>query len=157
MTSAAALPLPRRSKGCQPCFGGGLCSGAWDIRAAFIVCGWFGLNPILLLQGIPGGLLEARAGRVDWQPPPWVCFSHSSSLFSGTAVYYAASRRLPFRLRKHSFRALHWEWLRSQKTSFPFRNDGNWMDERHLLCRPADRGSDAAVRVVRPRCVHSTS
>ena len=35
-------------------------SGALDITAAFIVYGYFGLEPMRLLQGIAGGLLGPR-------------------------------------------------------------------------------------------------
>jgi len=98
--STAELPLPRRSNLLPAIFWGGLCSGALDITAAFIVYGSFGAKPIPLLQGIAAGLLGGRAWSGGLATAALGLFFQFFIAFSATAVYCAASRWLPFLLRQ---------------------------------------------------------
>ena len=71
-------------------------SGALDITAAFIVYGYFGLEPMRLLQGIAGGLLGPRTFTGGLTTALLGLLCHFVIAFSAAAVYFAVSRRLPF-------------------------------------------------------------
>jgi len=75
---------------------GGVACGLLDITAALIVYSFFGARPIRLLQGIAGGLLGPRTfnGGLATALLGLVC--HFLIAFSAAAVYFGASRVLPF-------------------------------------------------------------
>lgn len=74
----------------------GLVCGVLDITAAFVVYGWFGLKPIPLLQGIAAGLQGSRSFQGGLATAFLGLACHFMIAFSAAAVYYAASRQLPF-------------------------------------------------------------
>ncbi len=75
---------------------GGFACGVLDITAALVVYGFLGAKPVRLLQGIAGGLLGPRTfdGGLVTALLGLVC--HFVIAFSAAAVYFAASRRVPF-------------------------------------------------------------
>jgi hypothetical protein len=78
----------------------GLVAGALDIAAAFLVYGAFGARPIPLLQGIAAGLLGPRALAGGLATAALGLFLQFFIATSFAGVYYAASRRMPFLLRR---------------------------------------------------------
>lgn len=78
----------------------GLVAGALDITAAFLVYGALGVRPIPLLQGIAAGLLGSRALAGGMGTAALGLFLQFLIAVSFAGVYYAASRRLPFLLRR---------------------------------------------------------
>jgi len=75
---------------------GGLICGVLDITAALAVYGRFGLAPIALLQGIAAGLLGPLARKGGLATAFLGLFCHFFIAFCATAVYFAASRWIPF-------------------------------------------------------------
>jgi hypothetical protein len=75
---------------------GGLISGALDITAAFLVYGYFGAKPLPLLQGIAAGLLGNASFDGGLATASLGLFLQFFIATSATAVYYAASRWIPF-------------------------------------------------------------
>jgi hypothetical protein len=77
-------------------FWGGLACGVMDITAALVVYGYMGAKPLRLLQNIAGGLLGPRTfeGGIPTAALGLLC--HFFIAFSAAAVYFAASRGLPF-------------------------------------------------------------
>jgi hypothetical protein len=82
---------------------GGLIAGTMDITAAFVVYGYYGLKPLPLLKGIAAGLLGLRA----FEGGPGVALiglgCHFVIAFSAAAVFFLASRSLPFLVRHALF------------------------------------------------------
>ena len=75
---------------------GGFACGVMDITAALVVYGYLGAKPLRLLQGIAGGILGPRTfeGGIATALLGLAC--HFFIAFSAAAVYFAASRGLPF-------------------------------------------------------------
>jgi len=67
-----------------------------DITAAFIVYGFFGAKPVPLLQGIASGLLGPRAFQGGLATALLGLLCHFVIAFGAAAVYFAASRAIPF-------------------------------------------------------------
>lgn len=74
----------------------GLACGVLDITAAFVVYGFFGAKPVPLLQGIASGLLGPRAFQGGLATALLGLFCHFLIAFGAAAVYFAASRAIPF-------------------------------------------------------------
>jgi hypothetical protein len=74
----------------------GLVCGVLDITAAFIVYGFFGAKPVPLLQGIASGLLGPRAFQGGPATAMLGFLCHFVIAFGAAAVYFAASRTIPF-------------------------------------------------------------
>jgi hypothetical protein len=72
----------------------GLVSGTLDITAAFVVYGFFGARPILILHGIAAGLLGPRAHQGGLTTATLGLACHYFIAFSAATVYYLASRWL---------------------------------------------------------------
>ncbi len=77
---------------------GGLACGVLDIAAALVVYGFFGAKPIRLLQGIAGGLLGPRAFDGGLVTALLGLLCHFFIAFFAAAVYFTASRWIPFLL-----------------------------------------------------------
>ncbi len=75
---------------------GGVACGVLDITAALIVYRFFGARPIRLLQGIAGGLLGPRTFNGGLATALFGLVCHFLIAFSWAAVYFWASRVLPF-------------------------------------------------------------
>ena len=74
----------------------GLVCGVLDITAAFVVYGFFGAEPVPLLQGIASGLLGPRAFQGGLATAMLGLLCHFVIAFGAAAVYFAASRAIPF-------------------------------------------------------------
>ena len=74
----------------------GFACGVMDITAAFIVYGFFGAKPVPLLQGIASGLLGPRAFQGGLATALLGLLCHFVIAFGAAAVYFAASRAIPF-------------------------------------------------------------
>src|SRR2546429_8011895 len=74
----------------------GLIAGGLDITAAFAVYGYFGLEPMRLLQGIAGGLLGPRTFEGGIATAALGLSCHFVIAFSAAGVYFAVSRGLRF-------------------------------------------------------------
>jgi hypothetical protein len=74
----------------------GFACGVMDITAAFIVYGFFGAKPVPLLQGIASGLLGPRAFQGGLATAMLGLLCHFVIAFGAAAVYFAASRAIPF-------------------------------------------------------------
>jgi hypothetical protein len=75
---------------------GGLVCGILDITAAFAVYGYFGAQPLRLLQGIAAGLLGPRAFSGGSVTALLGLVCHFFIAFCAAAVFVTASRWLPF-------------------------------------------------------------
>ena len=74
----------------------GFACGVLDITAAFVVYGFFGAKPVPLVQGIASGLLGPRAFQGGLATALLGLFCHFLIAFGAAAVYFAASRAIPF-------------------------------------------------------------
>lgn len=74
----------------------GFACGVLDITAAFIVYGFFGAKPVPLLQGIASGLLGPKAFDGGLATALLGLFCHFVIAFGAAAVYFVASRAIPF-------------------------------------------------------------
>jgi hypothetical protein len=74
----------------------GFACGVLDITAAFIVYGFFGAKPVPLLQGIASGLLGPSAFQGGLATALLGLLCHFVIAFGAAAVYFAASRAIPF-------------------------------------------------------------
>ena len=63
---------------------------------AFIVYGYFGANPVPLLQGIASGLLGPKAFQGGLATALLGLLCHFVIAFGAATVYFAASRAIPF-------------------------------------------------------------
>ena len=77
-------------------FWAGLLCGIFDILAAFVVYGSFGLKPIPLLQGIARGVLGARARDGGHATALLGLACHFVIAYGAATVYVVASRFVPF-------------------------------------------------------------
>lgn len=76
-------------------FWAGLLCGIFDILAAFVVYGSFGLKPIPLLQGIARGVIGARARDGGLATAFLGLACHFVIAYGAATVYVAASRFVP--------------------------------------------------------------
>jgi len=74
----------------------GFACGVLDITAALVVYGFFGAKPVPLLQGIASGLLGSRAFQGGLATALLGLLCHFVIAFGAAAVYFAASRTIPF-------------------------------------------------------------
>jgi hypothetical protein len=74
----------------------GLACGVLDITAALVVYGFFGAKPLPLLQGIASGLLGAKSFQGGLATALLGLLCHFVIAFGAAAVYFAASRAIPF-------------------------------------------------------------
>jgi len=74
----------------------GLACGVLDITAALVVYGFFGLKPMRLLQGIASGLLGPKAFDGGLSSVVLGLLCHFVIAFGAAAVYFVASRAIPF-------------------------------------------------------------
>jgi hypothetical protein len=77
-------------------FWAGLLCGIFDILAAFVVYGSFGLKPIPLLQGIASGVLGPRARDGGLATAFLGLACHFVIAYGAATVYVVASRFAPF-------------------------------------------------------------
>jgi uncharacterized membrane protein YagU involved in acid resistance len=77
-------------------FWAGLLCGVFDIIAAFVVYGSFGLKPIPLLQGIASGILGERARDGGLATAALGLLCHFVIAYGAATVYVVASRFVPF-------------------------------------------------------------
>jgi hypothetical protein len=77
-------------------FWAGLLCGIFDILAAFVVYGSFGLKPIPLLQGIARGVIGARARDGGLATAFLGLACHFVIAYGAATVYVVASRFAPF-------------------------------------------------------------
>jgi hypothetical protein len=78
----------------------GLTCGVMDITAALVVYGSvYGVRPTQLLQGIASGLLGRQAYRGGMGTALLGLALHFLIAFSAAAVYFLASRKVPFLLQ----------------------------------------------------------
>jgi hypothetical protein len=78
----------------------GLVCGILDITAALLVYGYFGLQPMRLLQGIAAGILGTRAFEGGTATALLGLLCHFLIAFGAATVYVAVSRRSPFLVRQ---------------------------------------------------------
>lgn len=76
-------------------FWAGLLCGVFDIIAAFVVYGAFGLKPIPLLQGIASGILGERARDGGLATAALGLLCHFVIAYGAATVYVVASRFAP--------------------------------------------------------------
>jgi uncharacterized membrane protein YagU involved in acid resistance len=95
LTPGATSPAPGHSA-VAAIFWAGLLCGIFDIIAAFVVYGSFGLKPIPLLQGIASGVLgqQSYEGGLVTAFLGLVC--HFVIAYGAATVFVAASRLMPF-------------------------------------------------------------
>lgn len=81
-------------------FWGGLIAGTLDILAAFVITGFRGRGPQVVLQSIASGLLGRRAfqGGVPTEALGLVC--HYAIAFGAAAAYFAVSRFVPILIKR---------------------------------------------------------
>jgi|SRR5271156_3666096 len=75
---------------------GGLACGVLDITQAFIAWGFEGATPFRILQGIAAGLLGRQSFQGGWPTAVLGGACHFLIAFGAAAVYYLASRKIPF-------------------------------------------------------------
>jgi hypothetical protein len=81
-------------------FWGGFACGVMDITAALVVYGYMGAKPLRLLQGIAGGILGPRTFQGGIPTALLGLLCHFFIAFSAAAVYFVASRGLPFLIQQ---------------------------------------------------------
>jgi vacuolar-type H+-ATPase subunit I/STV1 len=72
----------------------GLIAGILDITAAFFVYGWYGAEPIQILQGIASGILGPSAYNGGSKTAVLGLALHFVIALGAAAVFYGASRKL---------------------------------------------------------------
>jgi hypothetical protein len=80
--------------------GAGLVAGTLDIAEALIFSEFHGVTPAMVFRYIASGLIGARAARSGPVPVGVGVILHYAIAFSWTALFYAASRRLPVMTRR---------------------------------------------------------
>ncbi len=81
-------------------FFAGLLAGTMDITAAFITWAIQGVPPVVILRGIASGLLGMKAFRGGMETAALGLAIHFLIAFCAAGVFYAASRKLGFMLRR---------------------------------------------------------
>jgi hypothetical protein len=79
---------------------GGFIAGVLDITYAIVFSGFRGVPALRVLQSVAGGLLGAAAFDGGLPTAVLGLFLHFFIAFSAAAIFYAASRRLPFLTRQ---------------------------------------------------------
>jgi len=100
---AVSTTIPARPNALPAILWGGLAAGVLDLTAAFLRWG----KPIRITQGIASGLIGPRAFQGGWGTVALGTALHFFIALSAAAVYYAASRKLTFLIR----RAVLWGFL----------------------------------------------
>jgi len=88
-----------RSKALQTILVAGLIAGTLDISAAFLFSALRATNPhspIWVLQSVASGLLGADSFKGGWASAALGAACHYLIALTAAAVFYAASRKLPF-------------------------------------------------------------
>jgi len=78
----------------------GVIAGSLDLGTAFVEAGLEGRTPIRLLQGIAGGLLGMETFQKGLGSAALGAFFHFLIAFTAAAVFYIASRKLKFLLKR---------------------------------------------------------
>lgn len=78
---------------------GGLIAGTCDLTAAFITNAFRGLTPLRIMHSIASGVLGADAFKGGFKTAALGVVLHFLIATGATAVYYIASRKLPFLIR----------------------------------------------------------
>src|SRR5579859_8049663 len=81
-------------------FWGGLIDGTLDILAAFVITGFRGRGPDVVLHYIASGLLGAKAFRGGLPTAALGLACHYAIAFGAAAVYYAASLLMPVLVKR---------------------------------------------------------
>lgn len=81
-------------------FWGGLICGVLDIAYAFVFFGALGVPPERLLQGIAFGLIGRSTYGGGLETAAFGLFLHFVVAYGATTVYYLASRKLHFMVRR---------------------------------------------------------
>lgn len=79
---------------------GGSIAGALDITYAIVFWSWRGVPALRVLQSVASGLLGAPAFKGGLPTAALGLFLHFFIAFSAAAIFYLASRRLPFLTRR---------------------------------------------------------
>lgn len=94
-TSGATSRAPGHGNALAATFWAGLLCGIFDIIAAFVVYGAFGLKPIPLLQGIARGILGERASDGGLSTAFLGLACHFVIAYGAATVFVVASRVVP--------------------------------------------------------------
>jgi hypothetical protein len=81
-------------------FWGGLIAGTLDILAAFVITGFKGRGPDVVLHYIASGLLGVKAFRGGMPTAALGLACHFGIAFGAAAVYYAAGLVMPVLVRR---------------------------------------------------------
>jgi hypothetical protein len=81
-------------------FSAGLLCGVLDIAAAFITWAIQGIPPVVILKGIAGGMLGLKAFHGGAGTAALGGVLHFLIAFSAAGVFYGASRKLRFMVRR---------------------------------------------------------
>ena len=96
-TASSAFAIsPAFAKAWPAIFWGGLVCGVGDIAQAFVVFGLFGARPVRILQAVASGVLGAKSFQGGTETAALGAVLHFVIAFGAAAVYYSASRWLPF-------------------------------------------------------------
>jgi hypothetical protein len=79
---------------------GGFIAGVLDITYAIVFSGFRGVSAVRVLQSVASGLLGSAASEGGLSTAVLGLFLHFFIAFSIAAIFYAASRRLPFLTRQ---------------------------------------------------------
>jgi hypothetical protein len=92
--------LAQNSRAFPAIFWAGLLCGIMDISAAFI--NWYpkGIKPARVLRGVAAGLLGPKSLTGGWQTALLGVAIHFFVAFSTATVFYLASRKLTFMVRR---------------------------------------------------------
>jgi hypothetical protein len=96
VNAATGVSVEKNPNGMRAVLWAGFACGVLDISAAFIVYGFFGAKPVPILQGIASGLLGAKAFQGGLATALLGLLCHFVIAFGAAAVYFAASRTIPF-------------------------------------------------------------
>jgi uncharacterized membrane protein YagU involved in acid resistance len=97
-TAAPAKIAAPKPRALQAIFWGGLIAGVLDLAYAILV--YSPQQPILIPQTIASGVLGARAYDLGATSASLGVFFHFLIAFTAAAVFYAASRKLPWLTRR---------------------------------------------------------
>lgn len=79
---------------------GGVAAGVLDISAAFINSGLNGRSPMFVLQSVASGVLGTESYKGGFRSAALGLALHFSIAFVACSVYYAASRKFKFLVRR---------------------------------------------------------
>jgi len=101
MSAASATEFPsERPWAYRAVLWGGLLAGVLDITGAFVTHGLRGVSPLRILQSIAGGLLGKASYEGGLGTAALGVMLHFVIAFGAAFVYYAASRRFDFLVRR---------------------------------------------------------